>query len=256
MKMLRAFTCYPAILAMLLSVPLAAHSAIAPDRTRIIYNGEEKSVTISLKNSNTSLPYLAQVWLENEKFAKETTFFIAQPPLQRIEANSSGQVKIQPLPGATHLPQDRETLLYFNVREIPPKSDKTNILQLAIQTRIKFFYRPAAVAKQVDKQHPWQEKLSLSFQGGETVIDNPTPFYVVISRAGNKPDTSAAGFKNMVLAPRSHQALGVKPGDLGSTPTLTYVDDYGGRRILVFTCAGNSCHPDEDKSRAANKNAS
>jgi chaperone protein EcpD len=45
------------------------------------------------------------------------------------------------------LPQDRETLYWFNVLEIPPKSkaandENLNQLQLAFRTRIKFIFRP------------------------------------------------------------------------------------------------------------------
>ncbi len=32
-----------------------------------------------------------------------------------------------------NLPQDRETVYYFNLREIPPKSNKPNTLQIALQ---------------------------------------------------------------------------------------------------------------------------
>lgn len=67
---------------------------------------------------------------------------MALPPLQRVEPGAKGQVKIQTTGSLAGLPQDRESLFYFNVREIPPKSSKPNTLQLALQTRVKMFYRP------------------------------------------------------------------------------------------------------------------
>ncbi len=243
------------LIAILLAIPMASHSAIVPDRTRVIYNADMQSVTITLKNNNATLPYLAQVWLEDEKYAKDNTHFAALPPLQRIEPKSDGQIKIQPMPGAASLPQDRESLFYFNVREVPPKSDKPNTLQLALQTRIKFFYRPDAVAKQLDKEHPFQAKLTLNYQGDSVVFDNPTPFYQVISNAGNKEGNTAPGFKNLVLAPREKLAVPIKSASLGSTPVVNYVDDFGGHRMLVFNCAGNSCHVNEEQTRTAEKKA-
>lgn len=241
--------------AVLLIMPLASHAAIAPDRTRVIFNEDAKSVTVTLKNSNASLPYLAQVWLEDAQYAKDTTHFTALPPLQRIEAKSDGQIKIQPLPGAASLPQDRESLFYFNVREIPPKSDKPNTLQLALQTRIKFFYRPTAVANQIDKDHPFQEKLTLQYQGDTVVFDNPTPFYLVLSNVGNKVGNTALGFKSQLLAPREKATVAIKSTSLGQSPVVNYIDDFGGNRMLVFTCAGNRCHVDEKKTRDAEKKA-
>ncbi|MEX6226452.1 fimbria/pilus periplasmic chaperone [Providencia hangzhouensis] len=39
------------------------------------------------------------------------------------------------MPTINELPQDRESLFYFNLREVPPKSDKDNVLQIALQTQ-------------------------------------------------------------------------------------------------------------------------
>lgn len=241
------------IAALLLAVPLTSHSAVTPDRTRVIFNADMKSVTVTLKNNNVTLPYLAQVWLEDEQYARDATRFTALPPLQRIEPKSDGQIKIQPLPAAASLPQDRESLFYFNVREIPPKSDKPNTLQLALQTRIKFFYRPEAVAKQLDKEHPFQAKLTLGYQGDSVIFDNPTPFYLVISNAGNKEGNSAPGFNNLLLAPREKLTVPVKSASLGNTPVVNYIDDFGGHRMLVFRCSGNNCQVDEQKTHDAEK---
>lgn len=65
----------------------------------------------------------------------------------------NGQVKIQGLPDIHKLPADRESIFYFNVREIPPKSNKANTLQIALQTRIKLFWRPKALKKLACKTH-------------------------------------------------------------------------------------------------------
>ncbi len=65
------------------------------------------------------------------------------------------KVKIQALPDIHTLPSDRESLFYYNVREIPPKTGKANTLQIALQTRIKLFWRPKALEK-IDMRKPWQ----------------------------------------------------------------------------------------------------
>ncbi|MDM4923926.1 fimbria/pilus periplasmic chaperone [Escherichia coli] len=64
------------------------------------------------------------------------------PPVQRIDSMMNGQVKVQGLPDINKLPADRESLFYFNVREIPPKSNKaehtadsaTNAYQIVLAT--------------------------------------------------------------------------------------------------------------------------
>ena len=50
-----------------LSAVPAAQAAISLDRTRAIFNGGEKSMTLNVANDNKQLPYLAQAWIENEK---------------------------------------------------------------------------------------------------------------------------------------------------------------------------------------------
>lgn len=229
----------------------SAQAAIAPDRTRLVFKGDEKSIGIDLKNASDKLPYLAQSWVEDEKGNKITSPLTAIPPVQRIEAQSIGQVKIQGMPALSALPQDKETLFFYNVREIPPKSDKPNTLQIALQTRIKLFYRPAAIAK-VDAQHPWQYKVTLARRDNGWQVNNPTAWYVIVSDAADKVNgKTAPEFAPLVVAPGSSQSMAVKVSDLGTSPVLTYVDDYGARLPLVFTCSVNPCVVNEEQTRKA-----
>ena len=94
--------------------------------------------------------------LENEQHQKITSPLVVLPPLQRVEPSERSVVRITKTPEADRLPQDRESVFYFNLREIPPKSTKTNVMQLALQTQIKLFYRPKAI---VAPRQVWQEKL-------------------------------------------------------------------------------------------------
>lgn len=223
-------------------VTTQAQAAIALDRTRIIFAGGEKSVSLSVNNDNPQLPYLAQGWIEDEKGNKVTSPLTVLPPVQRIEAGAKSQVKVQAMPTVSQLPQDRETLYYFNLREIPPKSDKSNTLQIALQTRIKLFYRPKGLVKTTTEMAtPWQEQLTLTRQGDKYVVNNPTPYYVTLVDAGSQKGVSASGFEPLMLAPKGSAPLGVGASVLGNTPVLTYVNDYGGRPLLTFKCGGANC---------------
>ncbi|CAO95308.1 fimbria/pilus periplasmic chaperone [Erwinia tasmaniensis] len=225
-----------------------AQAAIALDRTRVIFNGDQTSVSLNISNQNKQLPYLAQGWLEDDKGNKIQTPMTVLPPVQRIEPNKPSQIKIQALPQAAQLAQDRETLFYFNLREIPPKSDKANTLQIALQTRIKLFFRPAAIAVQKNSA-PAQEQMTLSRQGDSFVVNNPTPYYVTIIDASNmKNGTGAKGFQPFMVAPKSSVPLTVSASSVGSAPVLTYINDYGGRPQLSFSCNGSSCKVVPDKT--------
>ena len=113
-----------------------ADAAISLDRTRAVYVSDAKSISLNIANENKELPFLAQSWLENEQHQKITSPLVVLPPLQRVEPSERSVVRITKTPEADRLPQDRESVFYFNLREIPPKSTKTNVMQLALQTQI------------------------------------------------------------------------------------------------------------------------
>ena len=55
-------------LALLLSATsLSALASVTPDRTRLIFNESDKSISVTLRNNDPKLPYLAQSWIEDEK---------------------------------------------------------------------------------------------------------------------------------------------------------------------------------------------
>ncbi|EIG9088085.1 fimbria/pilus periplasmic chaperone [Serratia marcescens] len=218
-----------------------AYAAIALDRTRVIFDGSVQSVSLSVSNQNKQLPYLAQGWLEDEQGNKIQSPLTVLPPVQRIEPGKPSQVKIQALPAAKLLPQDRETLYYFNLREIPPKSNKPNSLQIALQTRIKLFYRPAAIAPERNAA-PWQEQLTLTKQGDKYIVNNPTPYYVtIVDAATRKGVEGAKGFEPFMVPPKGNTPLTVSAASVGGSPVLTYINDYGGRPQLSFNCSGSAC---------------
>jgi chaperone protein PapD len=225
-------------------------AAIALDRTRVIFDGGQNSVSLNISNQNKQLPYLAQAWLEDEQGNKMQSPLVVLPPVQRVEPGKPSQVKIQALPAAKQLPQDRETLYYFNLREIPPKSDKPNTLQIALQTRIKLFYRPAAIAPQQNAA-PWQEQLTLTKQGDKYQVNNPTPYYITLVDAGSKKGAEGVkGFEPLMVPPQGNVSLGVSAAALGSRPVLTYINDYGGRPQLTFSCSGSACQVAPEKSKS------
>lgn len=220
-----------------------AIAAIALDRTRVIFNGADKSVSLNISNQNKELPYLAQGWMENEQGEKIENPLVILPPIQRVEPGDKSQIKVQSLPDIASLPQDRESVFYFNLREIPPRSDKPNVLQIALQTRIKLFYRPKAIyATQTDLANPWQEKITLTKQGDNYIVNNPTPYFVTIvdGLTGLKGE-SLEGFTPLMIAPKAQGTLNLKASAFGASPVLSYINDYGGRPRLKFSCSGNEC---------------
>ncbi|MDV5226084.1 fimbria/pilus periplasmic chaperone [Providencia manganoxydans] len=219
----------------------SAYSAVSMDRTRIIFDGGQKSISLNISNNNKQLPYLAQGWIENKEGQKIQSPLVVLPPVQRLEPGKSSQIKIEALPAINSLPQDRESLFYFNLREVPPKSNKPNTLQIALQTRVKLFYRPKAIIPEQNNA-PWQEKLTLDKQGERYIVKNPTPYYVtIINATTNGKASDGKDFTPVMVPPFGQDDLGLSVNQLGNNPVLTYINDYGGRPNLTFRCQASSC---------------
>lgn len=108
----------PALALLATAVSFSSHASVTPDRTRLVFNESDKSISVTLRNNDPTLPYLAQSWIEDAKGNKISSPLAVLPPVQRIDAMMNGQVKVQGLPDINKLPADRESVFYFNVREI------------------------------------------------------------------------------------------------------------------------------------------
>ncbi|MGL5006063.1 MAG: fimbria/pilus periplasmic chaperone [Plesiomonas sp.] len=231
-------------LIIILTAP-TTNATISVDRTRVIFNGKDSTMGMTLQNNNEKQPYLAQSWIEDEKGNKSTDRIIVLPPLQRIEAKSKSQIKFQALPGLSLLPQDRESVFYLNVREIPPKTKKENVLQIALQTKIKLFYRPASlVVSRNDK--PWQHEIVLKQEEVGAKVINPTPYYITLTDARSDKRLAVNNvFKTVMISPFSEHPIGHLL--LNGTPTLSYINDHGGEVELTFSCEKQTCQVQDKK---------
>lgn len=237
---LKSLYCAIALSMPTIMIAQPVQAAISLDRTRVIFDGARTSTSLTISNLNRTLPYLAQAWVEDEKGNKIENPLTALPPLQRVEPGQKSQIKLQVTGGTTPLAQDKESLYYFNLREIPPKSDKPNTLQIALQTRVKLFYRPASLA--LDSGAVPQKALTLTRNGDHYRVNNPTGYYVtIVHAAANEKATDVPGFKADMVAPRSSLSIGGSASALGSHPVLTFINDYGGRPQLLFSCNGSGC---------------
>ena len=80
----------------------------------------------------------------------------------------------------------------------------------------------------------------------QTTVFRSQRHHVIISDASTqKKGLTAAGFKPLVMPPKTSQPLKAK---MASAPVLTYINDYGARMPLIFRCEGNTCKVDEDQS--------
>ncbi|EJY1760487.1 putative chaperone protein EcpD [Klebsiella oxytoca] len=199
--------------------------------TRVIYPQSSKDVTVKMENRGTK-PLLVQSWLDDGRDTvnpQELKLpFIVTPPVSRIDPSKGQTVRItwtqQPLA------QDRESLFWFNVLEVPPKAkdgDSQNVLQLAFRTRIKMFFRPnglpgdPAIAA---------GNLKWSQQGTALIANNSSPYYVSMAKATITVNGKKIEVDSHTIPPLSNETIPVKnaPALRGGKIEYTAINDFGG----------------------------
>ncbi|RXV73788.1 molecular chaperone [Burkholderia stabilis] len=217
----------------------AAHAAIVPDRTRVIFNEGEQAAIVTITNKSTTYPYLVQSWLEDAKGNKITSPLMVVPPLQRVEANERNVLRIAKLPG-TELPADRESVFYLNIREVPPKTDTPNTLQIALHTQMKLFYRPKAVQPARDEDWTLPMTLRVDTAAHKLVFDNPTPYHVTVVDVSAGAQKTPVPIEPVMVSPMSTADVPFKAAT-PSTLFVTHIDDYGGQVAVEYACDAGAC---------------
>jgi P pilus assembly chaperone PapD len=155
--------------------------------TRIVFPGNEREMSIRTNNKGNK-PALVQIWIDDGKANANLNSvqvpFLVTPPVYRVEPGKGQSLRL--IYNGMQLPQDRESLFWFNLLEIPPASTPTssaapkqNQLELAFRTRIKIFYRPQGLKESsvaVFNRLEWSVVTDAN-KGTGIKIHNPTPYY-------------------------------------------------------------------------------
>lgn len=216
------------ILLTLLSVSFAAKAGIVISGTRVVYPAEQKSVGVQIRNVH-DVPALAQVWLENANGKTDNLPFTLTPPVSRVDGKMSQTIRIRHV--GDSLPQDRESLFYFNLLDIPPKaagSDTQSQVQLSVRSKLKFFYRPEKLPYPVTAAY---DKVSFHLAGQTLTVKNPTPYHITYSHIGllhDKKELAEIEQADMI-APFSEQTYAVPKSVPQANQVEWYIiNDYGG----------------------------
>lgn len=224
---------FRAALCLLLLSVQPASASIVVNGTRVIYPGNDREVTVKLSNVGQS-PMLVQSWIDTgdaeAKPEKIRVPYILTPPINRIDPNKSQTLRLS-YTASPALSEDKESVHWLNILEVPPAKEDAplNRLQVAFRTRIKIFYRPAALADS-SKAAQAAEKLTWSFNNGRLQAANASPYFVSLVSVsvdrGGKP-VSAEGD---MVSPGGMQHFTLKGLDnlsAGTAISYEYVNDWG-----------------------------
>lgn len=235
-------TLFKKVIAVILlsGVMTQAYAVLGLDRTRIIFNEEEGGTSVVVDNQDNTSSFLAQTWIETPTGEKLTSSLVALPFLQKIGPKQKKQIKITYMEGQNILPQDRESLLYFNVLGIPPQGKEANVVQFTIQSRLKLFYRPKGIDYKLSTDNYFQRELKVTKQGGNIKLTNPTPFNIIITNI-NVDQSKDEQFPETIVAPFSDSVVSLKNPSWNSFE-VAYIDDFGGLKFNKYQCdSSQSC---------------
>ena len=218
-----------------------AQASIVITGTRVIYPEAEREVTVRVDNVGNT-PELVQTWLDegNPKTlpSESKAPFTVVPPLFRLDPKKGQSLRLI----YTHdpLPQDKESVFWLNVLEVPPRetststNDNPNKLQLAFRTRIKVFFRPIGLTGYADDSAAKVTWRFVSKSDGGYVLEasNPTPYNVTFSHlAATAAGTRWNNDKGGMVAPGGKESFDM--GDVRTMPPAsiaveyTFINDFG-----------------------------
>lgn len=239
-----------------LGLAFAAQASVVITGTRIIYPAPAREVSVQIKNVG-AVPALVQVWLDRGDdsaqpgSAAAQTPFLLTPPIARLEPKRGQTIRLV-YSGEEILPADRESLFYFNLLDIPPKPTddaqqvaERNMLQLAVRSRLKLFYRPEAL-KKLSSDAAWKKLVwrAVADKDGAVALEleNPSPFHVNVQRVdalsqGAVLPTAEALAQTLMLAPFARERVDVPTGARAqlrnaSVLRLQIINDYGGVSLI------------------------
>ncbi|MBJ9275647.1 fimbria/pilus periplasmic chaperone [Citrobacter amalonaticus] len=206
------------------------YASIVMNGTRVIYQGNKNEVTISLTNKNTR-PVLIQSWIdtgnENATPEKISVPFVLSPPVNRVDPDKGQTIRIS-YTGVPALPQDKESVYWLNVLEVPSKDKKQEAsqqkLNVVFRTRIKLFYRPEGLEgdsiQAADNLH-WR------LNGQNATAQNNSKYNVTVFTINFKGSGVSSEAKGAMIAPGESHTFSLK--NSGNIDGLSFdtINDYG-----------------------------
>lgn len=217
---------------------VSANASVVIGSTRAVYPSNETEITLRLTNEGRA-PALVQSWVDDGDAQKAPSDlvvpFTITPPISRIDPSKSQTLRI--VHTGEPLPQNRESVFWINVLEVPPKPGEaladSNLIQMAFRSRIKLFYRPDGLkgsSAEAPAQLVW--RLARGNAKPAVVAHNSSAFHVSLTeiRVESGAHSATSGTGGMVAPGETltFELDGNITGATGASVHFTSLSDYGG----------------------------
>ncbi|VEC86252.1 chaperone protein FimC [Raoultella ornithinolytica] len=210
-----------------------AESAVRPQLTRIVAYAEDRETPAEIINESTET-YMVQSWLEDTEGSDKDIPVVLTPPVMKLEGKKSGKLRLVVMKG--NIPQDRESVYWLNLQEIPPKAkDAENSLVIAIRSRLKVFVRPAGLDAQGNTEAPSKLTWEMEVADGKRWLraTNPTKYHVsfgelTVGMPGKKGQRLEGKYR--MVPPEGSERYEIPATIKSSSVSVTWsgMNDWGG----------------------------
>lgn len=203
----------------------AAQGSISLNGTRVVLNEKDRETSLVAHNQGGQ-EVLIQSWLEGGGEPSDVSLLAITPPLVRLPAAGKQQLRV--LYQGRGLPDNRESVFWINVQEIPHKAADRNVLQFAVRQRIKLFFRPGNLpgsAQQAPAGLQWH------VQEGALIVRNPTVFHVSLASVQLSGEGYAAAMgESRMVRPAETATFNFKGIPAAGRLQLQFesINDFGG----------------------------
>jgi len=193
--------------------------------TRIIYPADSDGRTLLIANTNP-WPVLVQTWVDQGEGdpAGAAAPFVVLPTIFRLEPSATQHLRI--IHTGTPLPEDRESLFWLNLYEVPPTDATADPdearLTLTLNTQLKVFWRPAGLTAPIDLASQLQFRLERQDGRWCVLAHNPTVWHasIVALSVDGMDGALPADEADLLLPPFSSRCYRLHDGQPGADATL------------------------------------
>lgn len=206
------------------------------ESSRVVFSAADRERSLLLSNGN-AYPVMVQTWIDNG--APEGT------------PETAGEVPVLPLPGLFRLepgekknlrllatqikqPQDRESLYWLNIYEIPPADTHlppdVSKVKVAVRLQLKMFYRPKNLQPSIDKLLELQKFSLIRLPGALKIkVENSSPYYATFSAAKVMGETKSYPIGIGILPPFSSKTVDINGAINWQPDSISYslINDDG-----------------------------
>lgn len=211
-----------------------SYSGVVVNGTRIIFENGQQEKAVQLNNKDRH-PNLVQIWSDKNQpdSSPENADgpFMTNPQIFKMNPQQGQIVRLRFIGQSSELPQDRESLFYLNINEIPAlkASDlEANRLVVSFTNRLKILYRPKGLQGHATDAF---EQVNYQIQNGQIRLNNPTNYYAHIAEIKmTQNGRIVQQDKSLMIAPNDQLIWSAKPvANTATEINAVFINDYGAR---------------------------